>query len=79
MKLVTIKVGPAKDGDVVAANVILQQRVGSDWKDVERWNGIRGERKLLLDDNERLIVEGASDQAVVLDVAQGAAVYGRKP
>jgi hypothetical protein len=78
MKIVRIEVLPASDGDVVAALVVLQKQSGSAWTEVERHVVLssehRGARQLLLEEDERVVVDGRTQVELVMDKEQNAVV-----
>jgi hypothetical protein len=69
MKLVDLKVRAAQDGEVVIATIIEQRNEGGSWKEIER-HVVRSDqdssRTLLLEDNERIIVDGRAQTEVVM-------------
>jgi hypothetical protein len=79
MKLVSIEVRAAVDGEVVISTIIEQRSDGNAWREVDRQivrsdDPLGATRKVMLEDNERVIVDGRREVEVVLDREQGAAV-----
>lgn len=78
MKIVKVEVLPIRDGETVSATIIQEQKKGEAWNRVKAWDVESGtpdaSRRVMLDDNERLVIEGRSSTVTVFDQAQNAAV-----
>jgi hypothetical protein len=72
MKLIRVEVLPARDNDVVSAVIIEQRCDGGVWREVARHDEVVGSRTLLLEDNERIIVDGQTQVELVVDKEQNA-------
>ena len=86
MKVIKLSVLAASDDEVVSGTLSIQRKRGDSWTVEEVITVVSGkpgsERTLLLDDTQRLVVEGTSNVELVFDRAQAAAVprpNGRPP
>lgn len=81
MKVIKVSVNAARDGEVVSGVFMKQRRKGSAWTNEESITVVSGqpgsERTFVLDNDQRLVIEGQSDQQIVMDRAQMAAVPQR--
>jgi hypothetical protein len=79
MKVVKVEILPAKDGDVVTAVVIEETKKGGAWKEGSKEVVFSGTpaavRTILMDDEDRLIIEGKVEAKVVYDPVQMATAY----
>jgi hypothetical protein len=77
MKVVKVEILPAKDGEVVTAIIKEEEEKGGNWKETSKTTVKSGTpeavRSILLDDNERITIEGKVDNEVVIDKDQMAA------
>ena len=82
MYMVTISISPVREGERASGSVAVEEKQGDFWKRVEVLSLISNtadqERKLLLSDRQRIVVEGSGAQAVVYDREQNAAVVVTK-
>jgi nucleoid-associated protein YgaU len=78
MKTIKLAILPAADNEVVSATLSIQRKKGDSWTVDEVITIISGqpgaERTLLLDDSQRIVVEGTSNIETVFDKEQSAAV-----
>jgi len=78
MKLVKIEILPARDSDVVRCLIRQQRRKGGTWEEIERHIVSSGtpeaSRVMLLEDDERVIVEGGAMRKTIIDHEQMAAM-----
>jgi hypothetical protein len=78
MKVIKFSIHPAADGEVVNAAVSIQRKRGDAWLIDEVIsivsNQAGAERTLVLDDTQRIVIEGTSNTEVVYDREQNAAV-----
>jgi hypothetical protein len=75
MKLIKIELLPARDGQTVKGVLREQKRIGQGWVEIERHVLDQGAaRVVLLEDDERIIIEGRASTKVVVDPIQGAAM-----
>lgn len=78
MKVVEVKVVSIRDGEVVSATIIQEQKRNDYWTRVKAWDVMSGtpeaSRRVLLEDDERLVIEGRASTHVVYDQEQKAAV-----
>lgn len=78
MKIVTVEVLPVRDGETVSATIIQEQRRSETWNRVKAWDVMSGtpeaKRRIMLEDNERVVVEGRADTTLVYDPEQKAAI-----
>jgi hypothetical protein len=77
MKVVNIEILPAKDGEVVTAVITEETQQGGSWKEGSKNTVYSGtpeaKRTILLDDDDRVIIEGKVEAEVVYDAVQGSA------
>jgi hypothetical protein len=79
MKVVKVEILPARDGEVVTAVVLTQTRKGTTgpWEDGDKHAVKSGtaeaSRSVLLEDNERLVIEGRALTQTVVDPVQSSA------
>jgi hypothetical protein len=77
MKIVNIEVLPAKDGEVVTAIITEETQKSGSWKEGSKSTVQSGtpeaKRTVLLDDDDRVIIEGRVEAMVTLDKEQSAA------
>ena len=78
MKSIKVGVFAVFDGDVVTASLIVQRKRGDSWVNESAITVLSGqpdsERIMLLEDNQRLVVEGSSNTRTIYDRSQMAAV-----
>lgn len=78
MYVTTIEVLPIRDGERVSATVSIEDRRGGSWSRSETRTVLSGEpeasRRIVLRDDQRLVIEGKSDTEVRFDPVQKAAV-----
>jgi hypothetical protein len=75
MKMIKVELLPARDGDVVKGVLREQKRIGQGWVEVQRYElGPGAARVVLLEDDERIIIEGKASTKVIVDPIQGAAM-----
>lgn len=78
MKVIKVEVLPAKDGDIVNATIVREQKKNDTWNRMEAFDVTSGfpesKREFLLDDDERIVVEAQQQYEVIYDRAQAAAV-----
>lgn len=81
MKVIKLSVAAANDGDVVSGSLTIQRKKGEAWTNEEVITVVSGQpgadRTLVLDDTQRLLIEGTSNTETVYDRSQNAAV--RRP
>jgi len=81
VKSVQVIVSGAHDGEQVSVTLRVERQEGTKWLQVKEMNYTSGhggaERKLLLEDNERLVVEGVADTETYFDKNQNA--YLQRP
>ncbi len=77
MKVVKVEILPARDGEVVTAVITEETKKGGSWKEGSKntvQSGTReASRSILLDDDDRVIIEGKVEAETVLDLEQRAA------
>lgn len=76
MKLIKISIFEATDGEVVSGTITKQRKRGDAWivEDIASYVTSDGvERVLLLEDDQRIVVDGTSNRQIVYDHAQAAA------
>jgi hypothetical protein len=77
MKVVNIEILPAKDGEVVTAVITEETQKGGSWKEGTKTTVQSGtpeaKRSLLLDEDDRVIIEGRVEAEVIYDPVQGSA------
>lgn len=82
MKVVNIEICGVNDGDRVSATVIQERKRGDNWNRLKSWDVTSGmpeaKRKILLEDDERLVIEGREVEKIVFDKNQNAAVRVEK-
>ncbi len=78
MYTITVTITPVREGERASGSVFIEEKQGDFWKRMEVLPLASGtvdqERKLLLADNRRLVVEGKGSTALVYDREQNAAV-----
>lgn len=78
MHTIKLSLHPIRDGEVVSATILKQRKRNDYWVNEEviafNSNEPGAERQVLLEDNQRIVVEGSSNVAVVYDKEQRAAV-----
>src|SRR4029077_14457218 len=77
MKVVNIEILPAKDGEVVTAVITEETQQGGSWKEGSKNTVYSGtpeaKRSILLDDDDRVVIEGKVEAETVFDRDQGSA------
>lgn len=77
MKLVKVEILPAHDGEVVTATITEETKRGGSWEEGSKNTVLSGtpqaSRSMMLDDDDRVIIEGKVEAEVVLDNDQRAA------
>lgn len=77
MQIVKVEVLPIREGESVVANLIVEGRKGETWNRVKVITVTSGtpesQRQIVLQDGERLVVEGESKKVVVYDREQNMA------
>lgn len=83
MFTVKVLVTPVRDGDKASGSVHVDRKKGDSWAREKSMNFVSGdpsaERTILVENDQRLIIEGGSNTEVVYDRAQGAAVTRERP
>lgn len=83
MKVVYIEVLPVAEGDVVQAVVLVEKRKGESWNRMKSWDVVSGmpeaKRRIILEDDERVVIEGSATHTLVFDKEQNAAVRKELP
>jgi len=80
MKLVKLEVLPAQDGQTVKAVVKEQKRVGDKWQNTKQEPLVPGvSRVIMLEDDERVVVEGAAARKLIIDPLQSAVMEVNDP
>lgn len=78
MKVIKLTISAASDGEVVSGSLTTQRKRGDTWIVEDVITVISGqpgaERTMVLDDTQRLLIEGTSNTEVVYDKEQSAAV-----
>src|SRR4249919_2967243 len=74
MKVVNVEILPAKDGEVVTAVITEETQKGGSWKEGSKTTVKSGtpeaKRTILLDEDDRIIIEGRVEAEVVYDPTQ---------
>jgi len=83
MKTVSVVVAPGRDGEQVTVCMRIEKKRGITWRhknETQFCSGHGGaERKIRLEDDERLIIEGVADTEAYFDKEQNAFVQRPKP
>lgn len=83
MFTVKVLVTPVRDGDKASGSVHVDRKKGDSWARENSMNFVSGdpsaERTILVENDQRLIIEGSSNTEIVYDRAQGAAVTRERP
>lgn len=83
MYVIAIELCSMRDDEQVSGCVCVEERFGNSWKRMEAFPVLSGDpsaaRRLVLKDNQRLVVEASSNTKVVYDAKQNAAVLVRVP
>ncbi len=78
MKVVNIEILPIRDGDRGTASIHVEKRRGDAWVREKVFDvtvgAVEAKRKLLIEDDERIVVLGSVAETVVFDKEQNAAV-----
>lgn len=82
MYVVTITLSAIRPEDRASGTVSKEEKVGNGWKRLELLPLATGaretERRLVLNDNQRVVIEGQGSTEVVFDAKQSAAVPRRR-
>lgn len=82
MKVIKIEINSINETEEVVANLFLEQRKGETWNRSKVITVVSGQgensRQLILNDDERLVVEGKTSRKVVFDAGQNAVVSNEK-
>lgn len=84
MRQVEVEFKSTRNGEVLEGRYVLEKRAGpgSPWKEVEviavRSGTAGAKRQFLLEENERVVVEGGEDVAPIFHREQSAAMRGNR-
>ena len=83
MLTIQIKLSPIRDGEKASGSIVTDRKKGDIWSRETSVDFVSGEpsadRTILLEDDQRLIIEGSSNMEIVYDREQNMATMREKP